>query len=84
MFLVDFVVKRTRFVNLILIRSDLRVFGALLEYADEAHKSDTKEKIVDMALNGSGIRDRDTVQTLKVGIIMVIQTLKTRIKTDDR
>lgn len=66
---------------MILIMSDLSVFGALnavklleLEYAYEAPKSDTKEKIVDMALNGSGIRD--TVKTLKVGIIMVIQTLK--------
>lgn len=37
-----------------------------LEYAYEAHKPGTKEKIVDMAMNGSGVRD--TVRTLKVGI----------------
>ncbi|EMQ2087892.1 IS1 family transposase, partial [Salmonella enterica subsp. enterica] len=33
-----------------------------------------KETIVDMALNGSGVRD--TVRTLKVGINTVIRTLK--------
>lgn len=45
-----------------------------LEYAYEAHKPGTKEKIVDMAMNGSGVRD--TVRTLKVGINTVIRTLK--------
>lgn len=45
-----------------------------LEYAYEAHKPGTKGKIVDMAMNGSGVRD--TVRTLKVGINTVIRTLK--------
>ncbi|HEF0021365.1 TPA: IS1 family transposase [Citrobacter amalonaticus] len=45
-----------------------------LEYAYEAHKPGTKEKIIDMAMNSSGVRD--TVRTLKVGINTVIRTLK--------
>ena len=43
-----------------------------IHYAYEAHKPGVKERIVDMALNGSGIRD--TVRVLKVGINTVIRT----------
>jgi transposase-like protein len=45
-----------------------------LEYVNNASKPGTKELIVEMALNGSGVRD--TVRTLKVGINTVIRTLK--------
>ena len=45
-----------------------------LDYANNANKPGVKEQIVEMALNGSGVRD--TVRTLKVGINTVIRTLK--------
>ena len=44
------------------------------DYAYEARKPGVKEKIVDMALNGSGIRD--TARVLKVSATTVIQTIK--------
>ncbi|EKS4944496.1 hypothetical protein QB833_002035 [Salmonella enterica] len=53
-------------------RACLRSFQ--INYRYNAHKQEVKETIVDMALNGSGVRD--TVRTLKVGINTVIRTLK--------
>jgi transposase-like protein len=45
-----------------------------LTYAYQARKPGVKEQIVDMAFNGSGVRD--TARVLKVGINTVIRTLK--------
>lgn len=49
-----------------------RVFQ--LSYRYEARKPGVKEQIIDMAHNGSGVRD--TARTLKIGINTVIRTLK--------
>ena len=43
-------------------------------YAYEARKPGVKDKIVDMAFNGSGVRD--TARVLKIGINTVIRDLK--------
>lgn len=45
-----------------------------LTYTYEARKPGVKEKIVDMAFNGSGVSDTDRV--LKIGINTVIRALK--------
>lgn len=45
-----------------------------LDYINNASKPGVKEQIVEMAMNGSGVRD--TVRVLKVGINTVIRTLK--------
>ena len=45
-----------------------------LTYTDEARKPGVKEKIIDMAFNGSGVRD--TARVLKIGINTVIRALK--------
>lgn len=45
-----------------------------LGYINNASKPGVKEQIVEMAINGSGIRD--TVRVLKAGINMVIRILK--------
>ena len=45
-----------------------------LEYSNNAYKPGVKEQIVEMAINGSGVRD--TKRVLKVGINTVIRTLK--------
>ncbi|MDE1482074.1 IS1 family transposase [Xenorhabdus bovienii] len=45
-----------------------------LNYRYNGHKPDTKEKIIDMAMNGSGVRD--TGRVLGIGINTVIRTLK--------
>ena len=45
-----------------------------LDYAYEAWKVGVKEKIVDMAMNSSGVRD--TGRVLKVGYNTVLRTLK--------
>ena len=45
-----------------------------LDYINNASKPGVKEQIVEMAINGSGVRD--TVRVLKVGINTVIRTLK--------
>ena len=45
-----------------------------LDYVNNASKPGVKEQIVEMAMNGSGVRD--TVRVLKVGINTVIRTLK--------
>lgn len=45
-----------------------------LTYTYQARIPGVKEKIVDMAFNGSGVRD--TARTLKIGINTVIRTLK--------
>ncbi|OKP17529.1 transposase [Serratia fonticola] len=47
-----------------------------LTYTYQARMLGLKEKIVDMAFNGAGVRD--TARTLKVGINTVIRTLKTQ------
>ncbi|OLQ80600.1 transposase [Photobacterium damselae subsp. piscicida] len=46
----------------------------LLDYAYEACKPGVKEKIVDMAMNSSGVRE--TGRVLKVGYNTVLRTLK--------
>jgi transposase-like protein len=45
-----------------------------LTYTYEARKPGVKHKIVDMAFNGSGVRD--TARVLKIGINTVIRALK--------
>lgn len=45
-----------------------------LTYTYEARKPGVKDKIVDMAFNGSGVRD--TARVLKIGINTVLRTLK--------
>jgi transposase len=45
-----------------------------LDYINNASKPGVKEQIIEMAINGSGVRD--TVRVLKVGINTVIRTLK--------
>jgi len=45
-----------------------------LTYTYEARKLSVKEKIVDMAFNGSGVRD--TARVLKIGMNTVIRALK--------
>lgn len=45
-----------------------------LEYINNTSKPGVKEQIVEMAINGSGVRD--TVRVLKVGINTVIRILK--------
>ncbi|CDH07099.1 Insertion element IS1 1/2/3/5/6 protein insA (IS1a/IS1b/IS1c/IS1d) [Xenorhabdus bovienii str. oregonense] len=45
-----------------------------LNYRYNDHKPGMKEKIVDMAMNGSGVRD--TGRVLGLGINMVMRTLK--------
>lgn len=45
-----------------------------LTYTYEARKLGVKDNIVDMALNGSGVRD--TARVLKIGINTVIHALK--------
>jgi len=52
-----------------------------LEYAYEAHKPGVKDRIIDMAINGSGVRD--TMRVLKVGINTVIRHLKTHAKGNE-
>jgi len=52
-----------------------------IDYLNNASKPGIKEQIVEMAINGSGVRD--TVRVLKVGINTVIRTLKkSRAKND--
>lgn len=52
-----------------------------IDYLNNASKPGVKEQIVEMAINGSGVRD--TVRVLKVGINTVIRTLKkSRTKND--
>ena len=45
-----------------------------LEYENYASKPGTKEKIVEMAMNGSGVRD--TSRVLKISPVTVIEVLK--------
>ncbi|WP_163014082.1 IS1-like element transposase [Streptomyces sp. S1] len=45
-----------------------------MEYINNASKPGVKERIVEMSINGSGVRD--TVRVLKVGINTVIRVLK--------
>ena len=46
----------------------------MLKYRNKAYEPDIKEKIIDMALNGSGIRD--TARVLGISKATVISTLK--------
>ena len=50
----------------------------LLEYTNKGFLQEVKTQIVDMALNGSGIRD--TARVLKVSPTTVINTLKKRTR----
>ena len=52
----------------------------ILEYSNYGCHPDIKEKIIDMALNGSGIRD--TARVLEVSQGTVIGTLKKRIAAE--
>ena len=45
-----------------------------LLYTHKAHEPGIKEKVIDMALNGSGIRD--TARVLKINMNTVMSTLK--------
>ena len=46
----------------------------ILDYAYEAWKPNVKEKIIDMAMNSSGVRE--TSRVLNVGLNTVLRTLK--------
>jgi transposase-like protein len=48
----------------------------ILTYTYKGHQKTVKEKIVDMAMNGSGIRD--TARVLQISPNTVIETLKKR------
>ena len=50
-----------------------------LEYNKQAYQPGMKEKVIDMALNGSGIRD--TARVLKVHMNTVMSTLKKKRKS---
>ncbi|MBC3789516.1 IS1-like element transposase [Spirosoma utsteinense] len=47
-----------------------------LVYTHKAHEPGIKERVIDMALNGSGIRD--TARVLKINMNTVMSTLKKR------
>ena len=49
----------------------------ILDYAYQGYLPEVKKQIVDMALNGSGIRD--TARVLKISPTTVIQELKKRM-----
>lgn len=49
----------------------------ILDYAYPGQSCQVKQQIVDMALNGSGVRD--TAQVLHVSLSIVIRELKKRI-----
>ena len=48
----------------------------MLQYRYKAYEPGVKEQVVDMALNGSGVRD--TVRVLKISKGTVLSTLKKR------
>ncbi|ABO88343.1 InsA [Aeromonas salmonicida subsp. salmonicida A449] len=52
-----------------------------LTYTYEAREPSVKEKIVEMAFNGSSIRD--AARVLNIGINTVLRTLKTHPKASD-
>ena len=49
-----------------------------LLYTHKAHEPGIKERVIDMALNGSGIRD--TARVLKINMNTVMSTLKKKPK----
>ena len=53
-----------------------------LLYTHKAHEPGIKEKVVDMALNGSGIRD--TARVLNINMNTVMSTLKKRLSKSSR
>lgn len=55
---------------------DCEVGSFILDYSDRGRLRKTKEQIVDMCVNGSGIRD--TARVLKVSINTVIDVIKKR------
>lgn len=55
------------------------LYSFMLNYRYTAYQPGIKEKIVDMALNGSGIRD--TARVLKINKGTVISTLKKKPKS---
>jgi transposase-like protein len=50
----------------------------ILNYTDQGHLPEVKEKIADIARNGSGIRD--TAPVLKISPSTVISELKKRVE----
>lgn len=54
----------------------------MLEYRYRAYELGVKEKIVDMAINGSGIRD--TARVLHINKNTVISTLKKKLRALSR
>ena len=54
--------------------SDCSVTTFMLKYRYKAYEPGMKRQVVDMALNGSGVRD--TARVLKISKGMVIRTLK--------
>lgn len=50
----------------------------LQSYTYNGYRPEIKKQIVDMSLNGSGIRDtaRDTARVLKVSQVLVLQEIK--------
>ena len=49
-----------------------------LDYAHRAHQPGIKEQVIEMALNGSGVRD--TARVLKINMNTVMSTLKKKPK----
>lgn len=66
--------KESSAINALEKPCDGRTF--ILDYADPGQSKRVKEQIVDMALNGSGIRD--TARVLHVSTSTVIKELKKR------
>ena len=54
----------------------------LLHYDQKARRPEVKKKILDMALNGSGIRD--TARVLGISPVTVIKELKKQNRTSSR
>ena len=46
----------------------------MLEYAYKAYEPGVKKQLIEMAINGSGIRD--TARVLSIGVSTVLRTLK--------
>ena len=53
---------------------DCETFSFIIDYTYHGCKSDTKEKVIDMSLNGSGIRD--IARVLKISVNTVLNVLK--------
>ena len=49
----------------------------MLEYAYKAYEPGIKKQLIEMAINGSGIRD--TARVLSIGVSTVLRTLKKKL-----